>query len=82
MSVNPPLEEGGLDKSEIRYWRDNYQWLHDRGINFALATLPSPDWMPSWIGTKKDYRDCEDGAHLAVSPFESLASRALILLPR
>ena len=79
MSINPPLEEGGLDKSEIRHWRDNYQWLHDRG--YQLRPRYSPDWIPSWIGTKKDYGDCEDGVHLAVSPFESLALRALILLP-
>ena len=80
MPVNPPVEAGGLDKSEIRLWRDNYQWLHDRG--YQLRPRYSPDWMPSWIGTKKYHGACEDGIHLAVSPFESLATRVLILFPR
>ena len=79
MAVNPPLEAGGLDNLEIRFWRDNYQWLHDRG--YQLRPRYSPDWMPSWIGTKKYFRTCEDGVHLAVSPFESFASKALILFP-
>ena len=79
MSVNPPLEAGGLDEMEIRFWRDNYQWLHDRG--YQLRPRYSPNWVPSWIGTKKYFRKCEDCFHLAVSLFEFLASRSLISFP-
>ena len=66
VSVNPPLEAGGLDQSEILFWRNNYQWLRDRG--YQLRPRYSPDWIPSWMGTKKYFRNCEDGVDLAVSP--------------
>lgn len=62
--VNLPLEDGGLDEGEI-YWRDTYQWLSNRGYQFRPRY--SPDWIPSWVGTTKNFRKCEDGVHLAVS---------------
>jgi hypothetical protein len=61
---NLPLEEGGLDEGEI-YWRNKYQWLHDRG--YQLRPRYSPDWIPSWVGTTKNFSKCEDGVNLAVS---------------
>ncbi|KIM38851.1 hypothetical protein M413DRAFT_419793 [Hebeloma cylindrosporum] len=50
--------KGGLDECES-YWRDKYQWLRDRG--YQLRPRYSPDWIPSWVGTTKNHRICEDG---------------------
>jgi len=61
---NLPLEEGGLDGGEI-YWSGKFQWLHDRG--YQLRPRYSPNWIPSWVETAKNFRNCEDGVHLAVS---------------
>ena len=58
--------DGGLGDTEIRYWRNNYEWLRDRG--YQLRPRYSPDWIPSWMGTTKYHRSCEDGVKLAVSP--------------
>lgn len=65
LPVNQLLEEGGLEGSEI-FWRENYQLLHDRG--YQLRPRYSPDWVPSWMGTNKYFRNFEDGIYLAVSP--------------
>jgi len=61
---NLSLAEGGLDKGELS-WRDKYQWLHDRG--YQLRPRYSPNWIPSWVETATNVRNCEDGVHLAVS---------------
>jgi hypothetical protein len=65
VSTNLPTTEGGLDKIEIRYWRNNYEWLRDRG--YQLRPRYSPDWIPSWMGTTKYHWNLEDGVDLVVS---------------
>ncbi|KDR71819.1 hypothetical protein GALMADRAFT_126764 [Galerina marginata CBS 339.88] len=44
------------------FWRDNYTWLNEQG--YQLRRRFSPDWVPSWKGTRKNRRDCEDGGNL------------------
>jgi hypothetical protein len=41
------------------YWRDHYVWLKQSG--YLLRPRYSPEWVPSWRGTKKSWIDCEDG---------------------
>ncbi|OSX65916.1 hypothetical protein POSPLADRAFT_1177373 [Postia placenta MAD-698-R-SB12] len=49
---------GGLADAEY-YWRDHQQWLEQCG--YLLRPRYKPEWVPSWRGTKKHFRDCEDG---------------------
>ncbi|KDR71783.1 hypothetical protein GALMADRAFT_74620 [Galerina marginata CBS 339.88] len=58
--VPAPLR-GALNMTEI-FWRDHYLWLKERG--YQLRPRYSPDWVPSWHGTKKYFMDCEDGRSL------------------
>jgi hypothetical protein len=64
VAMNLTTAEGGLDGIEIRYWRNNYEWLRDRG--YQLRPRYSPDWIPSWIGTTKPHWNFEDGVNLVV----------------
>ena len=41
------------------FWRDHYTWLQEQG--YLLRPRYHPDWKPSWAGTKKNPRNCEDG---------------------
>ena len=66
VAANLSMAEGGLDEIEILYWRNNYEWLRDRG--YQLRPRYSPDWIPSWMGTTKHHRNFEDGVNLLVSP--------------
>ncbi|KZT71756.1 hypothetical protein DAEQUDRAFT_687108 [Daedalea quercina L-15889] len=46
------------------FWRDRQPWLQDHG--YMLRPRYRPDWKPSWLGTKKDHMDCEDGQNTIV----------------
>jgi len=48
-----------LTESEA-YWRDHQPWLASCG--YMLRPRYTPNWKPSWEGTKKNYLDCEDGS--------------------
>ncbi|KAF9814683.1 hypothetical protein IEO21_04978 [Rhodonia placenta] len=59
---HPPRRvPGSLSKGEL-YWRDRQPWLEKRG--YLLRPRYSPDWRPSWEGTKKRFFSCEDGQAL------------------
>lgn len=49
---------GALKPTEI-FWRDHQQWLE--GCGYLLRPRYSPGWSPSWLGTEKDWKRCEDG---------------------
>ncbi|EGO22424.1 hypothetical protein SERLADRAFT_473222 [Serpula lacrymans var. lacrymans S7.9] len=48
----------GTIRSGELWWCKHYQWLKD--VGYLLRPRYSPDWVPSWQGTKKDWMDCED----------------------
>ncbi|KAG9313014.1 hypothetical protein JVU11DRAFT_6453 [Chiua virens] len=50
--------EGRLSAPEV-WWSQHFNWLRDRG--YLLRQRYSPDWSPSWLGTKKNILACEDG---------------------
>ena len=54
---------GKLDDHEVS-WRDRQQWLSEHG--YMLRPRYRTDWKPSWLGTDKSYRDCEDGQRTVV----------------
>ncbi|TFY60104.1 hypothetical protein EVJ58_g5352 [Rhodofomes roseus] len=54
---------GGLRKHEY-IWRDRQPWLQERG--YVLRSRYRPDWTPSWIGTGRHHKDCEDGYNTLV----------------
>ena len=54
---------GKLDDHEVS-WRDRQQWLRQRG--YMLRPRYRTDWKPSWLGTDRFYRDCEDGQRTVV----------------
>ncbi|TBU31676.1 hypothetical protein BD311DRAFT_688661 [Dichomitus squalens] len=49
---------GGYVTAEY-FWRDHQSWLREQG--YLLRSRYHPDWKPSWAGTKKNYKACEDG---------------------
>ena len=55
----------GLLSAEELFWRDHYEWLQRSG--YRLRPRYAPDWVPSWKGTTKFYRSCEDGISPSVS---------------
>jgi hypothetical protein len=57
-TVTPKVPPGELLKGEL-IWRDNYDWLKERG--YILRRRYEPNWVPSWRGTKKYWDECEDG---------------------
>ncbi|OSX65919.1 hypothetical protein POSPLADRAFT_1052589 [Postia placenta MAD-698-R-SB12] len=79
-SPNLPHTEGGLTDAEY-YWRDHQPWLQECG--YMLRPRYRPDWVPSWLGTKKLFSQCEDGYGL-IHPYVNDATRisdgALVLL--
>lgn len=52
-----------LDPREI-WWRDRYKQLNTLG--YLLRPRYSPEWIPSWKTSKKDWGNCEDGKRLEV----------------
>ena len=56
----PPEE---LDPREV-WWRDRYKQLNNRG--YLLRPRYSPQWVPSWKTSTRNWRDCEDGKRLEV----------------
>ena len=52
-----------LDPREV-WWRNRYQQLNIRG--YRLRPRYSPEWVPSWTTSNKDWEDCEDGKRLEV----------------
>ena len=54
---------GGYVTAEY-LWRDHQQWLQEQG--YMLRPRYHPDWKPSWVGTKQDEEDLEDGLILDV----------------
>ncbi|KAF8120722.1 kinase-like domain-containing protein [Boletus edulis] len=54
----PPEE---LDPREV-WWRDRYEQLSNRG--YLLRPRYSPQWVPSWKTSNKEWTDCEDGKRL------------------
>ncbi|KAJ7213204.1 kinase-like domain-containing protein [Mycena rebaudengoi] len=53
-----PPEAGKLESGEV-FWADHQPWLETCG--YRLRPRYAPNWVASWIGTDKSYRDCEDG---------------------
>jgi len=51
-------EPGQLTEWET-LWRDRHDWLLEQG--YQLRPRYSPNWKPSWEGTKESYVYCEDG---------------------
>ena len=52
-----------LDPREV-WWRDRYLRLNVQG--YRLRPRYSPEWVPSWTTSNKDWEDCEDGRRLEV----------------
>ena len=59
-----PLDTVPLSENEL-WWTRHFQWLKDRG--YLLRPRYAPDWVPSWLGTKKGMSSCEDSATAVVS---------------
>jgi len=57
-AAQPDRMQGGLATHE-HFWRDRQPWLQERG--YMLRARYKPDWKPSWLGTNKYYKECEDG---------------------
>lgn len=55
-----------LDPREV-WWRNRYQQLNSRG--YRLRSRYSPEWVPSWSTSNKNWEDCEDGKRLEVCFF-------------
>lgn len=58
------------------FWRDRYHSLYARG--YQLRPRYSPDWKPSWIGTRADPIFCEDSIASVVG-FTDFSALALSL---
>ena len=54
-----------------KWWVERQKALELAG--YMLRPRYHPDWKPSWIGTKKDISDCEDGQCKWVSVYTSLS---------
>ena len=52
-----------LDSREV-WWRDRYKQLNNYG--YLLRPRYSPQWVPSWKTSNKDWRHCEDAKRLGV----------------
>ncbi|KIK89992.1 hypothetical protein PAXRUDRAFT_831730 [Paxillus rubicundulus Ve08.2h10] len=59
--TNYHLSPEELDSREV-WWRVHYEQLKARG--YLLRPRYSPEWVPSWTNTKKDWLECEDGKRL------------------
>ena len=56
----PPEE---LDPREV-WWRDRYDQLSNHG--YRLRPRYSPQWLPSWKTSNRDWTSSEDGKRLKV----------------
>ena len=54
----PTNKDGGQLSEPETWWSKHYNWLKDNG--YILRARYSPDWTPSWQGTKKSWLMCED----------------------
>lgn len=54
----PTRRAGTLVKTE-EWWRDRYYDIERHG--YQLRPRYHPLWVPSWIGSKKDFYKVEDG---------------------
>ena len=61
-----------LDPREV-WWRDRYMKLSDRG--YLLRSRYSPQWIPSWKASNKNWEDCEDGKRIEVCIFSLSKSK-------
>ncbi|KAG8214204.1 kinase-like domain-containing protein [Butyriboletus roseoflavus] len=50
-------KDGQLTEPEL-WWSQHYHWLRDSG--YLLRPRYTPDWTPSWQGTKENWVLCED----------------------
>lgn len=55
-----------LDPREV-WWRDRYEQLKNHG--YLLRPRYSPQWVPSWKTSRRDWMDSEDGKRLKVRIF-------------
>jgi len=60
----PGRQPGGIGESE-KWWAERQEALERAG--YMLRSRYRPDWKPSWLGTDKFYRECEDGRSVRVS---------------
>ena len=70
-------EPKGPSKGELKpeeyWWLDRQKWLEERG--YMLRPRYTPDWVPSWKATHKQYWKCEDGQAIMVRyPFSPTLS--------
>lgn len=65
-----------LDAREV-WWRDRYKQLS--ALGYLLRPRYSPEWIPSWKTSKRDWTDCEDGKRLEVRIifFQTLSFRTV-----
>ncbi len=57
---------GGLKKAEF-FWRDHQKYLAECG--YMLRPRYDENWVPSWLNTKTDPWQCEDGKFTFVRLF-------------
>lgn len=55
-----------LDPREV-WWRERYNRLKTSG--YLLRFRYSPEWVPSWAVSNRDWTECEDGKRLRVCMF-------------
>jgi len=60
----PEGQLGGINESE-KWWVERQQALERAG--YMLRPRFRPGWQPSWAGTKKFFRNFEDGLSIRVS---------------
>ena len=63
-TLQPTRRAGTLVKTE-EWWRDHYYDIERHG--YTLRPRYHPLWVPSWIGSKKDFYKVEDGQANIVS---------------
>ena len=70
----PESRPGDLGEHEI-WWAEHQEALEAAG--YLLRSRYRPNWIPSWRGTDKFYRRCEDGQSTQVSALHAF----LVALP-
>jgi hypothetical protein len=63
LETTDPILPEELDPREI-WWRDRYKQLSNYG--YLLRPRYSPQWVPSWKTSNRDWTDSEDGKRLEV----------------
>ncbi|KAL0952414.1 hypothetical protein HGRIS_006688 [Hohenbuehelia grisea] len=80
---NPTPKVRGLLRKTEEFWRDHHGWLLESG--YTLRSRYQPDWKPSWVGTKKDWHQCEDGiwsTHFKIVDAQRTKDGAIVMLKR